>query len=247
MGIELTPEAIDAVVLCGGKGKRLGPLTQRTPKPLLFVGGRPFLFHLLSSLRGQGFRRFILATHYLSEKFQDFLAAYALIFDNCTVVCEKEPLGTGGALRNAVMYVRSSFFIALNGDSYIPQPLAPVLDHHTQTENSFTMVAARAENVVGGVENKGAVRLGAGGAIVGVVPGGKSEGWVNAGIYVLDRATVLSWPTGQYDLESHLMSLLGGRKGQVFCSDAQLLDIGTPECYAQADQHLAFPDPKDSA
>lgn len=240
MEVSPGPESTDVVLLCGGRGSRLAPLTQSIPKPLLTVGQKPFLFYLLLSLRRQGFHRFILATHYLSEKFKDFLAIYDEFSPATIVISEKEPLGTGGGLRHAAAFVRSPVFVVLNGDSFIPQPLLPILNSHVRLGNAFTMLAARSENVVGGAENKGALEIGDDGQIIGLSPGAKSQRWVNAGVYILDRAMVLSWPEGRYDLETNLMALLGQRRGQVFFSENRLLDIGTPECYAEANQAPGF-------
>ena len=246
MAIELNPGTTDTVVLCGGEGSRLGILTRSTPKPLLPVGERPFLLYLLLNLRRQGFRRFILATHYLSEKFYDFVASCGEFRNDMLLVSEEEPLGTGGALRHAAAHVRSSSFLALNGDSYISQPLKPVLNQHSRGERSLTMVVVRAENVIGGPESKDAVELGLDGKISGFAPRGRvSEGWVNAGVYVLDRAMALSWPSGRYNLESNLKSLLGPTEGKAFFSEARLIDIGTPECYAKANQDPTLMEPID--
>ncbi|MBI2358794.1 MAG: NTP transferase domain-containing protein [Deltaproteobacteria bacterium] len=230
----LAPETTDVVLLCGGKGSRLAPLTQSLPKPLLSVGERPFLFYLLQSLRRQGFRRFILATHHLSEKFTDFLATYREFAPQSIVVFEEKPLGTGGALRHAATFALSPVFVALNGDSFISQPLGPVLSSHGRAGNAFTMVAVRAENVIGGVENKGALDIGAAGEIQGLSSGAGTRQWVNAGVYVIDRDLASAWPSGSYDLERNLKDLLGQKKGCVFFSPGRLLDIGTPECYAEA-------------
>ena len=240
MALELKPATTDVVVLCGGKGTRLGGLTKNTPKPLLPIGEHPFLFHLLCRMRKEGFGRFIITTHYLAEKFQAFLSKYSDFLRDTILVPEEEPLGTGGALRNAAMYIQSEAFIGMNGDSYISQPLVPVVESHARMGASFTMVAARAENVLGGAESKGALDIGMQNRIIGFSPSGRSRGWINAGIYVLDRTMVSSWPSGRYDLEGNLMTLLGPAAGRVFCSEVRLLDIGTPQCYAKADEELSL-------
>lgn len=237
---KIKPEDTDAIILCGGRGSRLAPFTQSIPKPLLAVGQRPFLFYLLLSLRRQGFRRYILATHYLSEKFQDFLKSYTEFAADTMIIPEAEPLGTGGALRKAATFVQSPFFVALNGDSFVSQPLADVLSSHVQMENAFTMVAVRKENVAGGVEQKGGLAISEKGEIIELSPGGARQQWVNAGVYVLDRNLVLSWPTRAYDLETNLVRLLGPKRGYVFYSESRLLDIGTPECYLEANQMPGF-------
>lgn len=240
MALELKPATTDVVILCGGKGTRLGGLTKNTPKPLLPIGEHPFLFHLLCRMRREGFGRFIITTHYLAEKFQTFLSKYGDFLRDTILVPEEEPLGTGGALRNAAMYIQSETFVGMNGDSYISQPVVPVVEFHARVGASFTMVAVKAENILGGAESKGALDIGPRDRIIGFSLGGRSRGWVNAGIYVLDRAMVLAWPSGRYDLEGNLMALLGPVKGRAFCSEGRLLDIGTPECYARAREELSL-------
>ncbi len=237
MTAQLKPETTDAVLLCGGQGSRLGSLTRSTPKPLLPVGGRPFLFYLLLSLRGQGFRRFILATHYLSEKFEDFVASCDDFRSDTLVVQEKEPLGTGGALKNAAAHVQSFRFVAVNGDTFLSQPMAPVLDRHSLVKSCFTMVVVRADHVIGGSESKDGVEASSDGKISGLIPRGQSgEGWVNAGLYVVDKEMALSWPSGRYELETSLKTMMGSAESYAFYSEACLIDIGTPECYAKANR-----------
>jgi mannose-1-phosphate guanylyltransferase len=234
------PENTDVVVLCGGRGSRMAPLTDSVPKPLLSIAHRPFLFYLLQNLRRHSFRRFILATHHLSEKFTDFVNAYRDSFPETAVVIEDRPLGTGGALRHAAGFVRSPVFVTLNGDSWVTQSFVPVLDLHARMGNTFTMVATRTENVVGGSKGKGGLVIGPDGEIKGLVANGQEESWLNAGAYVLDRDWVLSWPVGRYDLEPNLLDLLGRGKGVAFLSSGRLLDIGTPECYAEANRMPGF-------
>lgn len=223
------------VVLCGGKGTRLGPLTKEKPKPLLTLGQFPFLFHLLRRFQQEGFKRFILAVHYLADQFYEFTCHYQKEFSNIQMVVEKEPLGTGGALKNAAQNVHGECFVALNGDVFIPQSLAPIVKHHLDKKNIFTMVAVKAENVDGVVHNKGGLVLGTQDEILSF--GGHQcldEKWVNAGLYVVNKEKILTWPEGHYDLEQKLASLLKPDIANAFRSSARLLDIGTPECFELA-------------
>ncbi len=236
----LRPERTDVVVLCGGKGTRLGPLTAHTPKPLLPVGGYPFLLRLLLRMEQEGFTRFILAAHHLADHFRTFLSTYGDVVPDIELVVEPEPLGTGGALRHAAESVRSSSFVVLNGDSWVSQPVAPVLADHGRMGRAFTVVAVQAVNVEGGAFHKGVWRVGPKGQVLGFeTEDSVLDGWVNAGVYLLDRAMVSSWPAGQYSLEANLPSLLDGKEAGVYCSAGRLLDIGTPDCYERADRVLA--------
>lgn len=233
------PATTDVVILCGGRGTRLGALTALTPKPLLPVGGHPFLLRLLLRMEQEGFTRFILAAHYLADEFRSFLSTYANVVPESKLVVEPEPLGTGGALRHAVTHVRSPHFVALNGDSLVSQPLIPVLADHSRLGRAFSVVAVQAENVEGGALHKGVWRVGPQGQVLGfATEESVLDGWVNAGLYVLDRAMVSSWPEGEFSLEENLPALLNGREAGVFCSAGRLLDIGTPDCYEMAGRVL---------
>ena len=230
-------EGLEVIVLCGGQGTRLGRLTAQTPKPLLPVGGFPFLLHRLQVLKGAGSGRVILAVHYLADQFRAFADRYASSVPALTIVEEPTPLGTGGALRHALAAVQTIRFAAFNGDSWLEQPLRPVLTQHLQRGASFTMVVVPAAQLVGGARRKGVVTIGPNQEILGCsTPEVIVDGWVNAGCYVLETALVQRWPSGRYDLEQELMSLVPLGEGQVFYSSSSLVDIGTPECYARAQQ-----------
>lgn len=230
--MERTPETTDVVILCGGRGTRLGVLSERCPKPLLPVGGRPFLLHLLLGLREEGFARILLAAHYLAEQFEAFVSAHQDLGLTLRLLVEPEPLGTGGALRHAACHVPSPVFIAMNGDGWGYQPVAPLLAEHARGDRRLTMVVVRADRVEGGARRKGIVSLGADGGILGFETGdAAADQWVNAGCYVLDRAMVRAWPEGAYDLEQRVMSLVPPGSGYVWRSGGSLLDIGTPDCY----------------
>ena len=230
-------EQTDIVILCGGRGTRLGSLTDHTPKPLLPVHREPFLLRRLHALRAEGARRILLAVHYLAPQFREFVRTYAEEFPHLAVVEEPTPLGTGGALHHAAAQVHSSAFIAMNGDSWSVKTLAPVLGAHTRRGARFTMVVVRANRVEGNVRRKGMVQLGAEGMIQGFGTGDASGSqWVNAGVYVIDRELVQAWPEGAYDLEQQFLSLVPPGSGWAWVSEDPLLDIGTPECYELANQ-----------
>ena len=230
---------LDVLVLCGGRGTRLGAFTATTPKPLLPVGGRPFLERLLRALEQEGFRRFCLAAHYRHEQLTAFCVAHRARWPDLRVIVEPEPLGTGGALRHAVARLTAPTVMVVNGDSWVSQPLAPVVNAHLAQERVFTAVAVRASRVQGPARDKGVWTVGPDGRFLGFATQAQAEtGWVNAGVYVVDRATVLEWPSGCYSLEASFPQLLAHRRAGVFCSEGSLFDIGTPEGYAWADQML---------
>lgn len=232
-------EGMDVVILCGGRGTRLKSLTENTPKPLLPIAGEPFLLRLLWRLREEGFRRFILAAHYLPDQFQLFLKENQPRIPEVHLVIEPEPLGTGGALRHAVEKVASSHFLALNGDSWVDQALAPVVAEHLKTDWQGTVLAVQAKHVEGKAVRKGLLKLGDQREVLGFyTPESAEEGWINGGCYVFERTMVAGWPAGSYGLESNWADLLRDRRVGAYCSEGRLLDIGTPEMVERAAEIL---------
>lgn len=229
---------LDVVILCGGRGTRLGNLTQDTPKPLLEIGGKPFLWYLLRRFQQEGFENFFLAVNYLAHQFEDFAQRYRHQFPAITLVYEKEARGTGGALHNAAPHVATDPFVALNGDVFVNQPLAPVLEYHFAQKNVFTMIAVQTKNVDGMVKNKGGLELSSQDEIVRFRGHQQvEEPWVNAGVYVIQKQKVLTWPEGRYDLETEFASLMKPDRAKAFRSEAKMLDIGTPECLRLAKEN----------
>lgn len=231
--------ATDVVILCGGRGTRLGALTAEMPKPLLPVGEEPFLLRLIDRLKREGFARFVLAVHYRADRFEQLLEERPAELAGVELAVEPEPLGTGGALRHAVEHVVSPTFVVLNGDTWVQQPLTPVLEEHGLSGRQFTVVAVHSSRVEGEPLKKGVWRIGPRGEVLGFeTQDSVSDGWVNAGCYVLDRAMVAAWPVGSYSLEANLQALLKGRESGVFCSEGRMLDIGMPSTYGQAEAVL---------
>ncbi len=234
-GRPLRPSTTDVVVLCGGRGTRLGSLTAETPKPLLPVGEEPFLLRLIARLKREGFTRIVLAAHYRPDQFEALLQERRAELADVELVVEPEPLGTGGALRHAVEHVLSPAFVVLNGDTWVRQPLGPVLEEHGTLGRQFTVVAVHSSRVEGEPLKKGVWRIGPRGEVLGFeTQDSVANGWVNAGCYVLDRGMVQAWPVGSYSLEANLPALLKGRRSGVFCSEGRMLDIGMPSTYDRA-------------
>ena len=93
---------VEAVVLVGGKGTRLRPLTLSAPKPMLPTAGLPFLTHLLSRIRAAGIRRVVLGTSFKAEVFEEYFGDGSALDLDISYVVETEPLGTGGGIRGRV-------------------------------------------------------------------------------------------------------------------------------------------------
>ena len=90
------------IILAGGFGKRLGHFTEKTPKPLLSVNKKPFLFWVLRFLKRNNFSKAVVSTGYLSNSFESFLDDHNIVDFNLTFIKENKPLGTGGAILNVM-------------------------------------------------------------------------------------------------------------------------------------------------
>lgn len=227
------------VVLCGGLGTRLGAMTHKVPKPLLPIGGSPFLLRLLLQWRKEGIQRFILSTHHLPEEFEAFVRQYRDAIGKVEVVFEKEALGTGGGLKLAAQSVETSSFFAANGDSYAASPLTTLLNAHIEGKCPMTILAVPAANVLRGAKQKGSLAIDSSGKLQGLTTLEEiGAGWINAGNYVIDRKETERWPHGKFSLEECVLGRGDEYPIKVLQSETKLLDIGRPDCYSYFDEGL---------
>lgn len=171
------------VVLIGGLGTRLGALTRDTPKPLIEVGGRPFVEHVIAHLARFGVDDIVLLAGHRGEMVREQYAGRRLFGASISVVVEATPLGTAGALRNAANSLADRFFLC-NGDSFFDADLSSLV-----SDGEATVMLRRVED--GG--RFGCVELDADGKIVRFAEkaGGRNV-LINSGIYCLERDPVLS-------------------------------------------------------
>jgi D,D-heptose 1,7-bisphosphate phosphatase len=213
-----------AVCLVGGRGTRLGALTDQTPKPMLAVGGRPFLDYIVHEARRFGLGQLLLLTGYRSEAIE---ARYAgKLFGNLEVevVVEPEPAGTAGALVNAAAKLDDTFFM-MNGDSFFDfnwLSLAPAL-----VRPGWKMHAALASGIEG--SRYGRVDL-HDGRIHGFRPEGPSGQPINAGIYLVRKTVLGDITASPCSLEREVMPGLATR-GELLgtAAEGSFIDIGIPD------------------
>ena len=237
-GPRFMPPSPDAIILSGGAGLRLRDTTGNRPKGLATVAGRPFLELLLRQLQRNGFHRAILAVGYgadairlqFGERAFGLELAYAL---------ERSPLGTGGALRNAVDLVRSEAVFVMNGDSYTGASLHKFIMNHWQSEAEISIVVVP----VDGRLDCGTIVLDADGRLTRFSEKevGSDADYANAGIYIMARRILYDIPAStQVSLERELLPrwLEQGYKIRAFLWPGICVDIGTPERYRSAQQLL---------
>jgi len=133
-------------ILSGGLATRLRPVTDRIPKSLLSIAGRPFIFHQLDLLKSQGVNRVVLCVGHLGEQIEAAVGdgrSLGLTIDYS--FDGTELLGTGGALREALPLLGDNFFV-LNGDSYLPCPFAPIQSAYGAAQRPALMTVLRNDN-----------------------------------------------------------------------------------------------------
>ncbi|TSC82489.1 MAG: nucleotidyl transferase [Parcubacteria group bacterium Gr01-1014_20] len=228
---------IDAVILCGGEGKRLRTVVSDRPKVLAEVGGRVFIDILVDRLFAHGFNRIILSTGYMKEKivkhFKNHPRANNFVFSE-----EETPLGTGGALKKAGEMVGSENFLVMNGDSFCDVDLPKFYLFHTEKEGTLSIAVTAPRKSL----DYGVVRTNPLGQILSFnekVVGGDG-GFVNAGMYFMNK-TILSLlpPQVAFSIEYDLFPKILGQKCLAFISEAELVDIGTPERYEKAQKFFS--------
>lgn len=180
-----------AVIMAGGKGTRLRPITDRIPKPMLPVAGRPILERLVLHLTGFGVRRIFLSVNHLAEVIERHFADGARFGCRIEYLREREPLGTGGALRLLPERPRAPL-IVLNGDLVTQFDVEALLDFHQQGGYAMTFgLRPHAVEIPFGVAR---VR---GNRVVALEEKPTVRHMINAGIYALSPAAVRLVPPGQ--------------------------------------------------
>lgn len=241
----MTLPALDApeqaVILVGGLGTRLGTITRDTPKPLLDVGGRPFLDYMIENAVRFGFRDILLLAGHRGEQ----VAAYADAARACLpagvtldMMIEPAPRGTAGALRFAADRLAPRFLL-VNGDSFLDSNWLDLMVALTQQQQQQQQpVAVMTLRRVEDTSRYGVVRLD-GAQVIGFAERGDgTPGLINGGVYLLDRRILGDLPE-QGSLERKVLPALCARglvRGRVH--EGFFLDIGVPEALARAQTEM---------
>ncbi len=223
-----------ALVLAGGRGERLRPLTDDRPKPMVLIAGVPILERQLTWLRDNGVERALLLTGYLHEIVADHFAQPRI--DGLDVACipEESPLGRGGAFRNGYRRagLADSLVVATNGDVLTNQPLDALLQVHEATAALATLMLTRLASPFGIVETKGNL-------ITGFVEKPPLNLWINAGVYLLSRDAILRFPQQGDHETATFPSLAAEGKLAAFHSSAYWKSIESPKDISEASARFA--------
>jgi mannose-1-phosphate guanylyltransferase len=228
---------MQAIVLVGGEGTRLRPLTASTPKPALTLVDRPFLAYMIEWLSGHGVTEVILACGFLPDVLREALAGEEeRAGTRIRYVAEPEPLGTAGAIRfvaDALGDDLEDRFLALNGDVLTDLDLTALLRAHGEWDAAASIGLHPVEDS----SAFGLVERGEDGEVLAFLEktGERKPGQVNAGMYVLERSVLDLVPAGEnVSIERDVFPRLVGADLHGLRLDGYWLDIGTPERYLQA-------------
>ena len=226
-----------ALILAGGEGTRLRPLTYATPKSLLPICNRPFLEHQLLLMRRHGITEAMLLTGYLAEAFDPFVARMSGEGIRLEIVRETAPLGTAGAVRNVLDRLDGTT-VVFNGDVLTDLDLTALVASHHERGAAATLTLTP----VADAGPYGLVPLDAAGRVEAFLEKPPPEvarrgGLINAGTYLLEPEVLAGVPAGvMWSFERQVFPSLveEGRPVFGFASDAYWLDIGTRERYLRA-------------
>jgi NDP-sugar pyrophosphorylase family protein len=207
-------------------------MTKDTPKPLLPVLGRPFVFFLLDKLWLAGFRTVVLCSGHMGDQIQD--AAMRVPMPMRIVNSrETKPLGTAGALRLALPLLPGRTSLVMNGDSYCSFEPAQFLKWHLTQRARCSMLLTHVEDT----GRYGRVAVDETGHVVEFEEKGQNQGpgWINAGVYLVEESLIREIPADrECSLEREIFPRLIGCGLFGFCGGGRFLDIGTPEAYQRA-------------
>ena len=227
------------VIMAGGRGIRLGQQTDNCPKPLLPVGGKPMLEHIIERAKAEGFSRFVLAIHYLGHMIEEYFGDGNRWQVQIEYLRERSPLGTAGALGLLPTRPEEPLLVT-NGDVLTDIRYGELLDFHSRHIASATMAVRLHEwqHPFGVVKTKGV-------DIVGFEEKPVSRSYINAGIYVLDpRILELIGKDEHCDMPT-LFARLQEKPARaiVYPMHEPWLDVGRPDDLELArGNHARFPD-----
>ncbi|MDD4179782.1 MAG: NDP-sugar synthase, partial [Candidatus Margulisbacteria bacterium] len=237
-----------AVIIAGGMGTRLRPLTYNTPKPIVPVANVAFIVHQIELLKQHGVKEIILNLHYLSEKIMAELGDGRKYGVKLDYSIETAPLGTAGAVKNAEQFFDDDPLIVFNGDALTDINISQLVQYHKKKKAKVTLTLTRVEDPTA----YGVILLDEEGKVSRFV---EKPSWeqlatlsthgptdtINAGIYIIDPKVFNDVPKGvEYSFERQLFPSLLEKNAPIYgyISDRYWIDIGKPSQYRQAHEAI---------
>lgn len=237
----------EAILLVGGKGTRLRPLTVHTPKPMVPAAGVPFLTHQLARARAAGVEHIVLATSYLAEVFEPHFGDGSSLGLHIEYVTEEEPLGTGGAIRNVASRLRSGPddpVLIFNGDILTGLDIPALIGTHRSSGADVSLHLTRVTDP----RAYGLVPTDSSGRVQAFLekpqtPEEIVTDQINAGAYVFRRSVIDAIPVGRpvsVERETFPELLASGAHLQGMVDSTYWLDLGTPGAFVRGSADLVL-------
>ncbi len=240
----MAENSMQAVILAGGLGTRMRPITETIPKPMIMVAGKPFLLHQLELLRDAGIARVLLLVAYLGEQIREYFGDGAKFACNVSYSFEPSLLGTGGALKNAEAQLQN-YFVLVNGDTYLAIDYSELVGKFAEANCSALIVAYEKPAAVSrgipasllpnnlGVDAEGVVT-----AYRKRDPEGLSH--IDAGVIVLKKGILAGFVTGQKcSLEEEIYpNLIARGEMRAWVTREPFYDMGSPQGLAALEEKL---------
>ena len=232
----------EGILLVGGFGTRLRPLTNHRPKPMLPIASLPVTEHQLAMARRAGIKRIVLATSYLSEVFIPYFGDGSKWGMDIKYAIEKEPLGTGGAIRNAAKELSGDQQVVIfNGDVLSSHNLKGQIDLHVSSGADVTLHLTPVEDA----RAYGCVPTDSDGRVTAFLEkmDNPITNTINAGCYVFDRAVIDSIPENEIvsvERQTFPQLIEANKKVMGFIEKAYWLDIGTPNALMKGSRDLVI-------
>jgi mannose-1-phosphate guanylyltransferase len=240
----MSDEKREAILLVGGRGTRLAPLTDAIAKPMLPVGGVPFIAHQIAQAQAAGINKIVLATSYLAQTFTDYFGDGSDFGVELIYAVEESALGTGGAIRNAAEFLTGtpdSSIVIFNGDVLSGHDLLGQIAAHERSKADVTLYLTKVKDA----RAYGCVPCDQSGRVLDFLE--KMENpvtdLINAGCYIFKRSIIDQIPANKVvsvERETFPNLLESGANIRGFIDNSYWLDVGNPQALLTASRDLAI-------
>lgn len=229
---------MEAIILAGGLGTRLGELTSHTPKPMLQINDRPFVSYVMDYLVESDVDCIIFAVSYLANQFVDYFGdSYRSVPLKYSI--EKEPLGTGGAIKNAMRLCEGEPILIVNGDTFCPLDIRRMYAEHQQKNAVISMGVSKVDNT----SRYGSVITSPNDSVISFTEKGLTSGpgYINCGTYLLSKnIPIINKLPAAFSFEKEILEKFEDSELKIntFSTSAEFLDIGIPSDFEKSKSFL---------
>jgi len=226
---------LQAVILAGGLGTRLRPYTFLLPKPMLPVGPKPILEHILEWLKGNGVSDVVVSTGYLGKMVSDYFGNGSEFGVHLTYATSPHPLGTAGQLKAAEEKLRGRF-VCLYGDALLNFDLRKALEFHEEKKASATMILMKYSTEL----KYGFMDTDKEGRLMRWKEKPKISGYINVGCYIMEKRFLRNIPPGVMYGMRETFDEARAKGDQIFALkvDGEFIDVGDRRAYREANDQF---------